>query len=45
MTEEEDAVDGAQARPAAGRRAVGLLRLIEDDVRIGANEGIPETES
>ena len=32
----------AQARPAARRRPVGLLRLIEDDVRVGADERVPE---
>ena len=42
MAEEEDAVHVAQARPAARGRAIGFLRLIEDDVRVGANEGVPQ---
>src|SRR3954452_25144137 len=42
MAEKENAVDVAQARAAACRGAVGLLCLVENDVRVGANVGVPQ---
>ena len=42
VAEEEDAVNIAQARASARGRPVGLLCLIEDDVRIGPDERVPE---
>ena len=41
MSGEENGVDVAQAGAATGWRAVGLLRILRDDVRVGADEGVP----
>ena len=41
VAHEEDRVDVAQVRPAARGRPVGLLRRRRDDVRVGADEGVP----
>src|SRR4051812_23254661 len=42
MAEKENAVDVAQTRAAACRGTVGLLCLIENDVRVGTNVGVPQ---
>ena len=42
VAQKEDAVHVAQARTATGRRAVSLLRLVEDDVGVGADERVPK---
>ena len=42
MAQKEDGVDVGEAWSAAGRCAVGLLGILGDDVRIGADVGVVE---
>src|SRR5262245_61226942 len=41
MPHEEDRVDVAETRAAAGGCAVGLLGRLRNDVRVSADEGVP----
>src|SRR5689334_17006057 len=41
MAHEENRVDVAETRAAARGRAVGFLRRLRDDVRVGPDERIP----
>jgi hypothetical protein len=43
MAEEENSIHVAEAGPATCRCPVGLAGLIEDDVGIGTNEGVPQS--